>query len=234
LRRQKEGNRLPRFVLAGLDPAIHAFGRPKQRRGCADQVRARRLQVVSSESKPSYPCRGNFPGQPCCVRGREERGRIWRVAEALEYGIVGINEGIISPKSRWRDRPLRRREGERHRPHLALTGARNTASRSSSKSNASAWAASTGKTGAGASSSRQCQRRLPEQNNCISGQILTDGTHAQLSSCPRKRAPRGGQALRMRPWTPAFAGATEKEGWVPYVWFIPLGGFVLSEASRNR
>jgi succinate-semialdehyde dehydrogenase/glutarate-semialdehyde dehydrogenase len=26
-------------------------------------------------------------------------GRIWRVAEALEYGIVGINEGIISPKS---------------------------------------------------------------------------------------------------------------------------------------
>ena len=24
-------------------------------------------------------------------------GRIWRVAEALEYGIVGINEGIISP-----------------------------------------------------------------------------------------------------------------------------------------
>ena len=33
-------------------------------------------------------------------------GRIWRVAEALEYGIVGINEGIISPKPRWRDRPF--------------------------------------------------------------------------------------------------------------------------------
>ena len=33
-------------------------------------------------------------------------GRIWRVAEALEYGIVGINEGIISPKSHWRNRPL--------------------------------------------------------------------------------------------------------------------------------
>jgi succinate-semialdehyde dehydrogenase/glutarate-semialdehyde dehydrogenase len=36
------------------------------------------------------------------MRGREGRGlagdigRIWRVAEALEYGIVGINEGIIS------------------------------------------------------------------------------------------------------------------------------------------
>src|SRR5262249_24727873 len=26
-------------------------------------------------------------------------GRIWRVAEGLEYGIVGINEGIISAKS---------------------------------------------------------------------------------------------------------------------------------------
>ena len=26
-------------------------------------------------------------------------GRIWHVAEGLEYGIVGINEGIISPKS---------------------------------------------------------------------------------------------------------------------------------------
>jgi succinate-semialdehyde dehydrogenase/glutarate-semialdehyde dehydrogenase len=25
-----------------------------------------------------------------------DTGRIWRVAEALEYGIVGINEGIIS------------------------------------------------------------------------------------------------------------------------------------------
>jgi succinate-semialdehyde dehydrogenase/glutarate-semialdehyde dehydrogenase len=23
-------------------------------------------------------------------------GRIWRVAEALEYGMVGVNEGIIS------------------------------------------------------------------------------------------------------------------------------------------
>jgi succinate-semialdehyde dehydrogenase/glutarate-semialdehyde dehydrogenase len=40
-------------------------------------------------------------------------------AEALEYGIVGINEGIISPKSRWRDRAVRRHEGKRHRPNLA-------------------------------------------------------------------------------------------------------------------
>jgi Aldehyde dehydrogenase family len=28
--------------------------------------------------------------------GARDIGRIWRVAEALEYGIVGINEGIIS------------------------------------------------------------------------------------------------------------------------------------------
>jgi succinate-semialdehyde dehydrogenase/glutarate-semialdehyde dehydrogenase len=32
-------------------------------------------------------------------------GRIWRVAEALEYGIVGINEGIISPNPLARSRP---------------------------------------------------------------------------------------------------------------------------------
>jgi Aldehyde dehydrogenase family len=64
-------------------------------------------------------------------------GRIWRVAEALEYGIVGINEGIISTE------PLRRHEEKRHRPIWRITGARNTASRNSSKSNTSAWAAST-------------------------------------------------------------------------------------------
>jgi putative PIN family toxin of toxin-antitoxin system len=42
-----EPDRSSVFRKAGLDPAIHAFGRPKQRRGCADQVRTRRLQVVS-------------------------------------------------------------------------------------------------------------------------------------------------------------------------------------------
>jgi succinate-semialdehyde dehydrogenase/glutarate-semialdehyde dehydrogenase len=31
-------------------------------------------------------------------------GRIWRVAEAREYGIVGINEGIISPNPPARSR----------------------------------------------------------------------------------------------------------------------------------
>jgi succinate-semialdehyde dehydrogenase/glutarate-semialdehyde dehydrogenase len=69
-----------------------------------------------------------FP-PPLAEEGREgvaayfysrDIGRIWRVAEALEYGIVGINEGIISPKSHWRDRALRRHEGKRHRPLLAV------------------------------------------------------------------------------------------------------------------
>jgi succinate-semialdehyde dehydrogenase/glutarate-semialdehyde dehydrogenase len=41
-------------------------------------------------------------------------GRIWRVAEGLEYGIVGINEGIISLKS-WARSPVRRHEAKRHR-----------------------------------------------------------------------------------------------------------------------
>jgi acyl-CoA reductase-like NAD-dependent aldehyde dehydrogenase len=43
-------------------------------------------------------------------------GRIWRVAEALEYGIVGINEGIISteiaPFGGMKEIPLH----GRHRP----------------------------------------------------------------------------------------------------------------------
>jgi succinate-semialdehyde dehydrogenase/glutarate-semialdehyde dehydrogenase len=39
-----------------------------------------------------------------------------RDIEALEYGIVGINEGIISIEIA----PFRRHEGKRHRPHLAV------------------------------------------------------------------------------------------------------------------
>ena len=67
LRAAKEGGRLPHF--AGLDPAIHAFGYPKQRRGCADQIRARRPQMVSGEPRTSHPRRENFPGQPCAFAG---------------------------------------------------------------------------------------------------------------------------------------------------------------------
>ena len=55
---------------------------------------------------PTIPPTLTLPGE----RGREGRGaayyfysrdiaRIWRVTEGLEYGIVGINERIISTKS---------------------------------------------------------------------------------------------------------------------------------------
>ena len=67
-------------------------------------------------------------------------GRIWRVAEALEYGIVGINEGIISTEIA----PFGGMKESGIGPSGRVTGARNTASRNSSKSNTSAWAASTG------------------------------------------------------------------------------------------
>jgi hypothetical protein len=56
---------------------------------------------------------------PARARGLGTGPCIWRVAEALEYGIVGIKEGIISPRSRWRDRALRRHEGKPHRPMIA-------------------------------------------------------------------------------------------------------------------
>ncbi len=54
------------------------------------------------------------PSQPSPAAGGREGasyfysrdiGRIWRVAEALEYGIVGINEGIISPRPLARSPP---------------------------------------------------------------------------------------------------------------------------------
>ena len=34
-------------------------------------------------------------GLACYFYSRDV-GRVWRVSEALEYGIVGINEGVIS------------------------------------------------------------------------------------------------------------------------------------------
>ena len=44
-------------------------------------------------------------------------GRVWRVAEAVEYGIVGINTGIISteevPFGGWKESGIGR-EGSRH------------------------------------------------------------------------------------------------------------------------
>ena len=50
------------------------------------------IKMASSTPTPRSPARGGGKGGVI--------GRIWRVAEGLEYGIVGIDEGIISTKSR--------------------------------------------------------------------------------------------------------------------------------------
>ena len=55
----------------------------------------------SARSTPSRPRprRSRWPTTPNSASppiSSRDIGRIWRVAEALEYGIVGINEGIIS------------------------------------------------------------------------------------------------------------------------------------------
>ena len=65
----------------------------------------------------------------------------------------------------------------------------------------------------------------------VVAQFLTNDTRPQFIVMPAKAGTQslplawtGGQpALRLRPWTPAFAGATEKRGSEPIVWFIPLG-----------
>jgi acyl-CoA reductase-like NAD-dependent aldehyde dehydrogenase len=66
-------------------------------------------------------------------------GRVWRVAEALEYGIVGINGGMISTEIA----PFGGMKESGIGPVWWSAGARNAASRNSSRSNISAWAAST-------------------------------------------------------------------------------------------
>jgi acyl-CoA reductase-like NAD-dependent aldehyde dehydrogenase len=66
-----------------------------------------------------------------------------KMANDTEYGIVGINEGIISTKFAGEIAPFGGMKESGIGPLFNLTGARNTASRSSLKSNTSAWAAST-------------------------------------------------------------------------------------------
>src|SRR5271169_2637715 len=65
LRSDTAGRPPPGFVLAGLVPATHAFERPNQRRGCADQVRATRLGV--------------FPGAAQWARQTHQQNAIDRV-----------------------------------------------------------------------------------------------------------------------------------------------------------
>ena len=73
------------------------------RRDAGDgRSRARKRSVRSRRSSGSRPSRtrSRWPndtefGLAAYFYGRDI-GRVWRVAEALEYGIVGINTGIIS------------------------------------------------------------------------------------------------------------------------------------------
>jgi acyl-CoA reductase-like NAD-dependent aldehyde dehydrogenase len=87
-------------------------------------------------------------------------GRIWRVAEGLEYRIVGIN-----------DRALRRHE----RRAVSAAKARNTASKSSSKSNSAAWAVSI----AGAQRQRHCA------GGVVIATVVTSTATLDLLSCGR-------------------------------------------------
>jgi succinate-semialdehyde dehydrogenase / glutarate-semialdehyde dehydrogenase len=61
------------------------------------KTEAEAIEMANDAPHPSLPARGGGlrRGSPPIFYSRDI-GRIWRVAEALEYGIVGINEGIIS------------------------------------------------------------------------------------------------------------------------------------------
>src|SRR6266566_7172777 len=63
-RRRRERTRLSNFVLAGLGPAIHALARSKERRRCADQVRARRLKIVAASPTQVVIAANFFPDSP--------------------------------------------------------------------------------------------------------------------------------------------------------------------------
>jgi hypothetical protein len=67
---EQQGNRPNNFVLAGLVPAIHAFEGPKQRRGYADQVRARRLGGDVSVDNPLL-LQEKFPRTALRFRGND-------------------------------------------------------------------------------------------------------------------------------------------------------------------
>ena len=66
-----------------------------------------------------------------------------------------------------------------------------------------------------------------------SGQILTDDTRTQLSSCPRKRAPRADRHCICGPGLPLPRERRKKRRWEPSVWFIPLVRFHLSPDTSH-
>src|SRR5207247_9963392 len=60
-------------------PGHPRLGPAKQSRGYADQVHARRIEIVSCERDTSHPCKKIFPRQPCRphARGGNGRGPEW-------------------------------------------------------------------------------------------------------------------------------------------------------------
>lgn len=55
------------------------------------------IQVVTSKEKIYHHpfCLYKYPGLAAYIFTNNVQ-RTWRVSEALEYGLVGVNEGIIS------------------------------------------------------------------------------------------------------------------------------------------
>ena len=96
-------------------------------------------------------------------------GRIFRVAEALEYGIVGINEGIISTEVA----PF-----GGVNPPASAARVRNTASRTTWRSNIWRWAASDALLG-------PLRRRLAAPGGVAAIDFQPVGTHRSAGSATR-------------------------------------------------
>ena len=103
----------------------HAARRPsaRWRRCSASRPRTRRSQLANDTE---FGLAAYFYAR--------DIGRVLRVAEALEYGMVGINDG----HDLHRGRAVRRRQGS----PASAARARSTASRTTSRSSTSAWAGS--------------------------------------------------------------------------------------------
>ena len=89
-------------------------------------LRARRAALQVQDEAEAIAMANDTPFGLAAYFYARDVGRVWRVAEALECGIIGINEGIISSEVA----PIRRLQAVRPRPR----GLRRTASRSSWRS----------------------------------------------------------------------------------------------------
>ena len=83
------GNFFEPTLIRNVDAAN---GRSRARRRSA---RSRRCSASRRRRRPSAMANDTEFGLACYFYARDV-GRVWRVAEGLEYGMVGINEGIIS------------------------------------------------------------------------------------------------------------------------------------------